>query len=179
MVEKALSNNQKKNTIMGTLPQKELYKMYATYVSSAKAQFFKNLGLGAIQGEREGLTVKMLEGIRKKHAPLDLLDCRTSGGVYNLGHQHPLIRQALIDGIDAGLDIGDHHLISEQRALLARDLANLLPGDISKTQFCVGGGEAIDLAIKLARGITMFVLLRSSNVPATFMNSRGLSSEYI
>jgi acetylornithine/succinyldiaminopimelate/putrescine aminotransferase len=128
--------------------------MYATYVSSAKAQFFKNLGLGAIQGERKGLRVKMLEGIRKKHAPLDLLDCRTSGGVYNLGHQHPLIRQALKDGIDAGLDIGDHHLISEQRALLARDLATLLPGDISKTQFCVGGGEAVDLAIKLARAST-------------------------
>ena len=58
------------------------------------------------------------------------------------------------DGIDAGLDIGDHHLISEQRALLARDLATLLPGDISKTQFCVGGGEAVDLAIKLARAST-------------------------
>ena len=96
----------------------------------------------------------MLEGRKKGETPLDLIDCRTSGGVFNLGHGHPEIIKTLKEGIDAGLDIGDHHVISEQRALLAKELAELLPGDISKTQYCVGGGEAIDLAIKLARGIT-------------------------
>ena len=58
---------------MGTLPQKELYKMYATYVSSSKAQFFKKLGLGAIQGEREGLRVR--------RSPSDRLDLTGPGSV--------------------------------------------------------------------------------------------------
>lgn len=140
--------------IIGSLPQKELVKMYAKYVSKPKAEFFKSLGLGAIQGKREGIYINMLEGTRKNKSSVKLLDCRTSGGVFNLGHRHPQIIQALKDGIDAGLDIGDHHLLSEQRALLAKQLAEILPGDISKTQFCVGGGEAIDLAIKLARSTT-------------------------
>ena len=48
----------------------------------------------------------------------------------------------------------NHHLVSEQRALLAHRLSELTPGDISCTVFGVGGGEAIDLAIKLARGYT-------------------------
>jgi acetylornithine/succinyldiaminopimelate/putrescine aminotransferase len=52
------------------------------------------------------------------------------------------------------LDIGNHHLISESRALLAEKLASLMPGDICYTVFGVGGGEAVDLAIKLARGYT-------------------------
>jgi putrescine aminotransferase len=59
----------------------------------------------------------------------------------------------LIDSLQH-YDIGNHHLISEQRALLAAKLAHLMPGDISYSVFGVGGGEAIDLAIKVARGFT-------------------------
>jgi putrescine aminotransferase len=146
-----VSQNKK---IIGSESQKHLFKMYSDYVNKYKASFFKKLGFGIVQGERERFHVKMLEGKRKGHPPLDLIDCRTTGGVFNLGHKHPEIIKALKDGIDGGLDIGDHHLISEQRALLAKQLAGLLPGDISKTQYCVGGGEAIDLALKLARAIT-------------------------
>jgi len=145
---------EEKHPIIGTDAQKTLYNTYSNFVSKSKADFFKSLGLGVIQGKREHIYITMLEGIRKNKPPIKLIDCRTSGGVFNLGHRHPAIIKALKDGIDAGLDIGDHHLISEQRALLAKKLANLLPDGISKTQFSVGGGEAIDLAIKLARHST-------------------------
>ncbi|UYP45579.1 [LysW]-aminoadipate semialdehyde/glutamate semialdehyde transaminase [Candidatus Lokiarchaeum ossiferum] len=151
---KESDNIPSKDKVMGRLPQKELYKLYSKYVSKPKADFFKSIGLGVIQGKRERLTISMLEGKKPNKPPIQLLDCRTSGGVFNLGHRHPAIIKAMVDGINAGLDIGDHHLISEQRALLAKELADLLPGDISQTQFCVGGGEAIDLAIKLARSTT-------------------------
>ncbi|MEX2682533.1 MAG: aspartate aminotransferase family protein [Candidatus Sigynarchaeota archaeon] len=140
--------------ITGTATQKDLVKLYAEHVSAPKAQFFKDLGIAFVQGERHGIYIKALEGLRKGQPPLELVDCRTSGGVFNLGHRHPSIIKAIKDGIDAGLDIGDHHAISEQRALLAKKLAALMPPGITKTAFCVGGGEAIDLAIKLARGIT-------------------------
>lgn len=146
-----MSHNKK---IFGSESQKTIVRMYSDHVNKYKASFFKKFGLGIVQGERDRFHVKMLEGTRKGKPPLDLIDCRTTGGVFNLGHRHPEIIKALKEGIDEGLDIGDHHLISEQRSLLARQLAELLPGDISKTQYCVGGGEAIDLAIKLARGIT-------------------------
>nr|MDO8114088.1 aminotransferase class III-fold pyridoxal phosphate-dependent enzyme [Candidatus Sigynarchaeota archaeon] len=140
--------------IMGTASQKDIVKMYAEYVSGPKANFFKDLGLAFVQGDRHGIYIKAQEGLRKNQPPLEMIDCRTSGGVFNLGHKHPAIIKALQDGIAAGLDIGDHHAISEQRALLAKKLAGLMPPGITKTMFCVGGGEAIDLAIKLARGIT-------------------------
>jgi acetylornithine/succinyldiaminopimelate/putrescine aminotransferase len=59
----------------------------------------------------------------------------------------------MIDSLQT-LDIGNHHLISEQRATLAAKLTELTPGNLAYTVFGVGGGEAIDLAIKVARGYT-------------------------
>ncbi len=158
-MEKMSENNIKneQNVLPTTdehLSQKEIIRMYAKYVNKPKATFFKSLSLGVVQARREGLHLYTVSGHRKKDPPIDLLNCRTSGGVFNFGHRNPELIAALKEGLEKGLDIGDHHMISEQRALLARDLAQILPGNISKTQFCVGGGEAIDLAIKLSRAFT-------------------------
>jgi len=48
------------------------------------------------------------------------------------GHWLPRVIQALRQALDE-LDIGDHILISEQRAALAKRLAELTPGDIRYT----------------------------------------------
>ena len=52
------------------------------------------------------------------------------------------------------MDIGNHHLMSRERAELAAMLSDLMPGDLNYTVFGVSGGEAIDLALKVARGYT-------------------------
>jgi putrescine aminotransferase len=144
----------KKNRFIGTLPQKELLDMYAKYVNAPKVKMFKGFGLGVIPGERSGLKFKTLEGPKQGDSPMEIYNCRSSGGVFNLGHCNPEIAQTLKDALDAGLDLGDHMLMSEQRALLGKKLADLLPGDISKTTFGVSGGEAIDCAIKFSRAYT-------------------------
>jgi len=91
--------------------------------------------------------------LQKQNFSQWLMDCHCNGGVFNLGHRHPVIVQTLKEALDE-LDIGNHHLISEQRARLAEKLAEIMPGDINRTVFGVGGGEAVDFAIKLARGHT-------------------------
>jgi acetylornithine/succinyldiaminopimelate/putrescine aminotransferase len=73
--------------------------------------------------------------------------------VFNLGHRN----RELIDLLKAALDqfdIGNHHLMSRARSELARMLADLMPGDLEYTVFGVGGGEAVDLAFKVARAYT-------------------------
>jgi putrescine aminotransferase len=147
-------NDNPKKKFIGTLPQKELLKLYSQHVNGPKVRFFKSLGLGVIPGERKGIMLRTLEGPRKGDPPLEMYNCRTSGGVYNLGHGNPRIIQIVKDALDAGLDIGDHILLSEQRALLGKKLADLMPGDISKTTFGVAGGEAVDCAIKFSRAYT-------------------------
>jgi acetylornithine/succinyldiaminopimelate/putrescine aminotransferase len=136
------------------MKEESIPELYSEYVSKYKVEFFKEHKLDIVQKGGQGIYLQVEQDISGKKVPISLIDCRTSGGVYNLGRNHPVIIKAIHKGLDLGLDIGDHHLISEQRALLAQKMAEILPGSITKTQFCVSGGEAVDLAIKTARAFT-------------------------
>lgn len=82
------------DSLIGSLKQQELVDKYAEFVSLPKAKFFEQLGLSVIQGKREGIYIEMLEGLMEGDPAMKLIDCRTSGGVFNLGHQHPEIIKA-------------------------------------------------------------------------------------
>jgi acetylornithine/succinyldiaminopimelate/putrescine aminotransferase len=127
--------------------REEIYDLFSQHVSSGKAAIFKSAGIDFALGKREGAYIYDIEGNKR------LIDCHCNGGVFNLGHRNPEIINALNQSLQE-LDIGNHHLISEQRATLASALAQLAPGNLTYTVFGVGGGEAIDLAIKIARGYT-------------------------
>lgn len=132
---------------VGRSARAETLERFARHVSSGKVRFFQAAGIDFVLGRREGPFMWDARGEPR------LIDCHCNGGVFNLGHRHPEIVRALIESVQE-LDIGNHHLISEQRAALAARLAALLPGDLTYTVFGVSGGEAIDLAIKVARGYT-------------------------
>lgn len=132
---------------VGKNSKDEIISSFANHVSSGKAEFLKQVGFDFVFGKREGAYVwDANTGAR-------LINCHSNGGVFNLGHRHPEIISTLIESLTE-LDIGNHHFISEQRARLGERLAGLTPEGLTYTVFGVGGGEAIDLAIKLARGYT-------------------------
>ena len=131
---------------IGRRKKQEVIELFSKHISPAKVKFFTAVGIDFVPGRREGVWYWDLDG-RK------LMDCHCNGGVFNLGHKNPEIVARLKEAVEE-LDIGNHHLISEHRATLAEKLAELLPGDINRVVFGVGGGEAIDFAIKLARGHT-------------------------
>ncbi len=134
-------------SLIGQDLRQEITARFARHVSSGKADFFAQAGIDFIFGRREGVYVWDVDGQRR------LIDCHCNGGVYNLGHRNPRVIAALRRGLDE-LDIGNHHFVSEHRALLAERLAALSPGDLNRVIFGVGGGEASDMAIKLARAHT-------------------------
>lgn len=131
----------------GINSKESIISRFGNHVSSGKADFFKSVGIDFVFGRREGPYVWDATSGKR------LINCHCNGGVFNLGHRNQKIIKALEKSLK-DLDIGNHHLISEQRSLLAERLAELTPGDIEYTVFGVGGGEAIDLALKLARGYT-------------------------
>jgi acetylornithine/succinyldiaminopimelate/putrescine aminotransferase len=109
-------------------------------VSSGKVAFFRQLGMDFVAGERQGAFLHDLGGTKT------LFNLHCNGGVFNLGHRHPDLIDVLKGALEH-LDIGNHHLISAERAALA-------PGDLDYAVFAAGGGEAVDLAIKVARAHT-------------------------
>ena len=123
----------------------DIIRDFYQHVSSGKATFYKKYGMDFVMGRREGNWLWDINGKKK------LFNLHCNGGVFNLGHKN----QEIIDAVKAGMDevdIGNHHLMSRYRAATAKKLADLMPGNLNYTVFGVSGGEAVDLALKVARG---------------------------
>lgn len=68
----------------------------------------------------------------------------------NIGHQHPHVVRAIQEQA-ARLCYAHPGMATEPRGLLGKKLAEVSPGDLNKTFFCLGGAEANENAIKIAR----------------------------
>jgi taurine--2-oxoglutarate transaminase len=71
----------------------------------------------------------------------------------NIGHSHPRVVQAMKDAAD-GLIFAFPGAATEPRARLAKKLAGLMPAGLDTFFFTLGGAEANENAIKLARQST-------------------------
>ncbi len=142
-------------------------------MAPGKVAAYRQLGLKLVMGERDGVR------FRDAYSDRSWIDCHTNGGVFALGHRNPRVLLALRMALQE-VDIGNHHLVSPYRGELARRLAattiapeareqTIAPeareqtvapeareqdGGLEGVVFGVGGGEAMDLAVKVCRGMT-------------------------
>ena len=122
---------------------------FKDHVSSGKVAVFQKYGIDFVTGRRQGAYLWDIDGKKR------LFNLHCNGGVFNLGHRNPELIDLLKESLDGlELDIGNHHLISKYRAELAREIAGSMPSDLDYVVFGVGGGEAVDLAFKVARAYT-------------------------
>lgn len=130
------------------MDRKSLFDSYREHVNAGKIAVFEQYGFDAVMGRREG--VRFWDAYDEDRS---WINCHCNGGVFNLGHHNAQIVAAVRESL-VMTDIGNHHLPAPGRAELADRLAattdNRLPGVV----FGVGGGEAVDLAIKVARAGT-------------------------
>src|SRR5690349_4615991 len=68
----------------------------------------------------------------------------------NIGHGDPRVIQAIKDQADRLL-YANPYMATEPRAVLGKMLAEIMPGDLNKAFFTLGGSEANENAIKVAR----------------------------
>ena len=128
-------------------PKQKVVEDFEKHVSTGKVSVFRKYGIDLVAGHRQGSYLWDLDGQKR------LYNLHCNGGVFNLGHRNRELVDVLKSGLDEW-DIGNHHLISKCRADLARLLAELMPGDLEYSIFGVSGGEAVDLAFKVARAFT-------------------------
>lgn len=131
------------------LPYPDLDAAAAAFrrVNAGKVDAFLALGFPIVMGARDGAR------FADAYTGRWYWNCHTNGGVFNLGHRHPRLVAVLAEAL-GHLDIGNHHLISGWRARLAAQLAATTGDRLPGVVFGVSGSEVVDLAVKLARGVT-------------------------
>jgi len=78
------------------------------------------------------------------------LDCLGGFGIFNVGHRNPKVVKAVMDQLRRQ-PLHSQDLLDPLRAMLAKTLAMLTPGDLDFSFFCNSGTEAVEGALKLAR----------------------------
>ena len=116
---------------------------FATFVNPQKVRVMKAAGLDIIEGERSG------PGCGTSTA----LGISTASR-RRVVQRRPEAPEGRGGGTRCRRPPGQRELPALLRAEgeLAAKLAEVTPGDLSCTMFGTGGGEAIDFAVKLARG---------------------------
>ena len=121
-------------------------RLYADHVYPGKVEFYQKYDIVLVPEKRGGCKISDANG-------KTFYNCHCNGGVFNLGHRNKAVIKAVTQAMET-YDIGNHHLISKPKAMLGKMIAQTLPYGLNQVVYGVSGGEAIDLAIKLARGVT-------------------------
>jgi 4-aminobutyrate aminotransferase len=120
-----------------------------------------DVDMGLVSGD--GMRVQDADGN-------DYLDAISAEWVLNLGFRHPEVKQAIIDQLET-IDYVSPVFESEARTELARKLAELAPGRLSKVLYAISGAGAVEGAVHLAMratGGTDFVVLDAAFHGRTF-----------
>lgn len=78
------------------------------------------------------------------------LDCLGGYGIFNVGHRHPRVIEAVRNQLDQ-VCLHSQDLLNPWAAELAAKLADVAPGKLKYSFFCNSGTEAVEGALKLAR----------------------------
>jgi taurine--2-oxoglutarate transaminase len=126
---------------MTTAEMIDLCKRHSLYTWAAQE------GVNPMPVERaEGVYLYTPEGER-------ILDFNSQLMSVNIGHSHPRVIAAMKEQLDK-LIYAFPGTATEPRARLSKRLSEILPGDINTFFYTLGGAEAVENAIKLARGYT-------------------------
>jgi putrescine aminotransferase len=128
------------------LTREGFVERYGRFFGTRRIETIQKLGYLLVEGRGEGPYVFDTEGKR-------FLDLWNVGGVNNLGHRDPAVVRAMEEALRAE-DYGSLFFFSEAKGRLAEALARTTPGRLEVTLPAVTGSEAVDQAIKLARGTT-------------------------
>jgi ornithine--oxo-acid transaminase len=125
----------------------EVYERYARYVNHRFARVVELIGFDKVFSRAEGAWVWDQDG--RKY-----LDFLGGYSVFNVGRNHPRVKQALIDWLERDGASMVQMECSPLAGLLAEQLAALTPGDLDTTFFTNSGSETTEVGMKMARKAT-------------------------
>ncbi len=150
-----------------SIEKQEIYAEAAKVWNPNKVEVFQHYGIDIVFDEREGYCFKDIDG--KK-----IINMHLNGGVFNLGHRNPEVKQALIEGAEK-YDAGNHYFPSKVKNGLCEALLAVSPDYMRYVNINNGGGESIDAAVKFARHSTQ--RKRVVSVHGSFHGATGIAME--
>lgn len=119
------------------------YELYGRYLNPQQPKVLHAIGFDKVYERAEGAYLYDSEG----HQYADFL---AGFGVFAAGRNHPVIRQALHDALDAHLADWTQFDCGPLPGLLAQRLLAKAPG-LDRVFFCNSGTEAVEAAVKFTR----------------------------
>ncbi len=122
------------------------YELHARYLNPQRPRMLHAIGFDKVYERAEGAYLYDADGVR-------YADFLSGFGVFGIGHNHPVVRKALHDVLDAELASMVQFDCALLPGLLAERLLAHAPG-LDRVYFCNSGTEAVEAALKFARYAT-------------------------
>ncbi len=122
------------------------YELYGRYLNPQQPKVLHTIGFDKVYERAEGAYLYDSDG-------LQYADFLAGFGVFAAGRNHPVIRKALHDALDAQLADWTQFDCGPLPGLLAEKLLAKAPG-LDRVFFCSSGTEAVESALKFARYAT-------------------------
>src|SRR6266436_5864267 len=122
------------------------YELHARYLNPQRPRMLHAIGFDKVYERAEGGYLYDGAGVR-------YADFLSGFGVFGVGHNHPVVRKALHDALDAELASMVQFDCALLPGLLAERLLAKAPG-LDRVYFCNSGTEAVEAALKFARYAT-------------------------
>ncbi len=123
----------------------EVFEKYTNHLNPGLAKLMGFAGFG-VEMYAEGCYIF-------DHESRAFLDCLGGYGTFSLGHRHPKVVGAIQDQLGK-MALSGKAFFSKPAADLAEKLASVAPEGLQFSFFCNSGAEAVEAALKMAKGYT-------------------------
>jgi ornithine--oxo-acid transaminase len=128
-------------------PAARVHERYSDYVNHRFARVIELIGFDKVFTRASGAWLWDQEGQR-------YLDFLGGYSVFNVGRNHPKVRQALVDWLESDGASLVQMECNPLAGVLAEKLAQITPGQLNTSLFTNSGSETTEVALKLARKAT-------------------------
>jgi acetylornithine/succinyldiaminopimelate/putrescine aminotransferase len=125
----------------------ENYDLHERYINRTLVSVQRTIGFDKIYANARGAYLYDLDG-------QEYLDFLSGYSVFNIGRNHPAVKQALREVLDLDLPNMVQMDCSLLSGVLAEALVKRMPAHLNAVFFCNSGAEAMEGAIKFARAAT-------------------------
>jgi len=125
--------------------QADVVRKYSEHINPYLARLMNFAGFG-VEIQAEGCIMRDQDG-------REYLDFLGGYGVFSLGHRNPKVVQAVKDQLDK-MPLSGKTFFGSKQADLAEKIAQITPDGLQYTFFSNSGAEAVEAALKFAKGTT-------------------------